>query len=73
MAIKYLHMRSAAGEVAPMVLIVAVDLMKESGLYVIDFPGLNYYTISGKYSYLVLVNNRAGNSPIICLPGMSRQ
>jgi hypothetical protein len=52
----------AAREVAPIVLIVAVDSMMEGGFCVVKIQGLNHYMILGKYGYLVQVNNRAGDS-----------
>jgi transposase len=60
-AIKYMHMGSADGYVAPMVLMVAIPEMKEGEFVVKQVPGLSQINALNSHGYLIFCTSRCGN------------
>lgn len=52
-AIKYYHFHNAAGDMAPMVLIIADDTMEENEFFVQEVAGLSHTQLVDSTGYLV--------------------
>jgi hypothetical protein len=62
MAIKYMHMGSAAGECTPLVFLLAAPTLSEDAFFVYEIPGLTNTTIAGTIGYLAFCKTRCGNA-----------
>jgi len=60
-AIKWLHMGSAAGEAIPLVFLVSIPDMNDTDFVVYEVPGLNQYGVSEICGYVAFCRTRAGN------------
>jgi transposase len=61
-AIKYYHFHNAAGDMAPMVLIVADDSMEEGEFFFAEVPGLSHTQLVDAVGYLVFTKTRNCNA-----------
>lgn len=61
-AIKYYHFHNAAGDMAPMVLIVADDTMGDNEFFFSEIPGLSHTQLLDAVGYLVFTKTRNCNS-----------
>jgi hypothetical protein len=61
--VKWLHMGSAHGEYADLVVIIAIDSMQEDDYWVKSIPGLSQSNKIGSSGYLVFCKTRAANTP----------
>jgi hypothetical protein len=61
-AIKYNHFHNAAGDMAPLVLIVADDTMEEGEFFVQDVAGLSHTQLVDSTSFLVFTKTRSCNA-----------
>lgn len=62
LAIKYYHFHNAAGDMAPMVLIVADDTMEENEFFVQEVAGLSHTQLVDSTGYLVFTKTRNCNA-----------
>ncbi len=60
--IKWMHMGSAAGLVIPLILLVAVDDLKDEDFEVNEIPGLSHTSAANGKGYLCFTKTRAGNA-----------
>jgi len=61
-AVKWLHMGSASGDAAPLVLLVATPDMKEEEFEVFTIRGLSHMNSGQRDGYVVFCKTRAGNA-----------
>jgi len=63
-AIKWLHMGNAYGEVSPLFLLVAVSDMEPDIFEVYEIPGLSSTAAQGQIGYLAFAQSRCGNAAL---------
>jgi hypothetical protein len=68
-AIKYCHFHNAAGDMAPIVLIVADDSMEEGEFFVAEVPGPSHTQLVDAVGYLVFTkkSRRHTNEGLCCV------
>jgi hypothetical protein len=57
-----MHMGSASGQVIPLILLVAVDGLKDEELEVYEIPGLSHSSAANSKGYLCFTKTRARNA-----------
>jgi hypothetical protein len=62
LCVKWMHMGSAAGEVIPLVILIAAKEMDAAACEIIPINGLAYNGAVGQTGYLVFTKTRAGNA-----------
>jgi hypothetical protein len=63
-AVKWMHLNNAGGEVAPIVLIFAIPTMGENEAFIRKVVGLRNTAHPESYGYVIFSRTRAGNSKI---------
>jgi hypothetical protein len=63
-AVKWMHLNNAAGEVAPIVLIFAIPTMGENDVFIRKVAGLRNTAHAESFGYVIFSKTRAGNNTI---------
>ena len=61
LAIKWMHLGSAAGEAAPLLLLISIPEMNATDFYTYEVPGLSHLPVSGMCGKVAFCQSRAGN------------
>lgn len=61
-AVKWMHFANAAGEVGPLVFLIAISSFGLDDLEVFEVPGLDQHGLSDRVGYVVFCETRAGNT-----------